>query len=95
MKGYMMSVFGTSWRTIPIFDFDWMPMSIQECINVLVNNDEMPELTDEVDELSFTMMLPGSISDLHYIELYVGEDFNTSVSAKVFGNGIHVTLSKV
>jgi hypothetical protein len=95
MKGYMMSVYGTSWRATPIFDFDWMPCSIQECINVLLQNGEMPELTDEVDELSFTMMLPEVISNPHYIELYVGEDFNTSVSARVFGNGIYVTLSKV
>tara|TARA_Y100001937_G_C6969864_1_gene262763 strand:- start:34 stop:309 length:276 start_codon:yes stop_codon:yes gene_type:complete len=91
----MMSVFRASWRAIPTFDFDWMPCSIQECINTLMHNKEMPKLTNDVDELSFTIMLPGVMHNLHYVELYVGKDFNTSVSAKVFGNGIHVTLSKV
>jgi len=90
-----MSVFGTRWKSIRAFDFDWTPYSIQECINVLMHNEEMPELTHDVNELSFDIFLPSDVKCLHYIELYVGEEWNTSVSAKIFGNAIHVTLSKV
>ena len=76
------------------FDFDWTPHSIQDAINTLLQNQELPSLQNK-DELYFTITTPNIIPSKHHIQLIKKQNYDVSITSYQFNNIVGIELNKI